>query len=78
MAGICLNHRGSTADFTLGGIVGDPVNVERIGGIIGDMEEGDGGAGWWVDCWRRVVRRVIRRHGFVGGTGTAHHVVRHL
>ena len=67
MAGICLNLRGSTAHFALRGIVGDSINVERIGGIIGNVEEGDGGARCGVAWRRKVVRRVIRRHGLVGG-----------
>ena len=80
MAGRDLNQLEHTTDFSLGGVVGNAVNVQTVGGVVGDMEEGDAGALRRVHRRGRVVRRrrrVAGRHVVVGGSGTAHHPVIH-
>jgi hypothetical protein len=37
----CLNNAGLTTHLPLGGVVGNSVNVQAVGGIVGDVEEGD-------------------------------------
>jgi hypothetical protein len=76
----CLNGSEHTADLSLTGVIGNSVNIQTVGSIVGNVEEGDTGALLWrVHGRRRIARRrVVRRHRLVGGSRTAHHPVLHI
>ena len=80
MDGKCLDRCEGTAHLSFGSIVGNPVNIEAVGCIVGNVEESNRGALWLVHgLWRIGRRREVTVHGFIGRTGTTtHHVIRHL
>lgn len=75
--GKCLCRKFSTADLSLWSIVGNSINVQRICGIVGDVEECDGSAVLGIDRLRRISSGIAGRHWLVWGTWTAHHMVGH-
>lgn len=71
----CLDREGLTTHLSLGGVVGDAINIEAVCCILGNVKECYGSAlGRLVHGVWRIAWRIGAGHRIIGGAG-AHHMI---